>query len=352
MNNKLVSIVLPVYNVEKYIAECLHSILNQDYDQMEVIIVDDCGTDNSISIVNRIVSDYQGKKEIQIISCDTNRGLSAARNRGISAARGEWIFFVDSDDYLCENNVITKMINRQLETGADVVTANSIMFDDVSGCVYTTVDKDYIDCFYRNNSEIPEIIVGGVAWNKLISSSFLKEHNLYFDEGIVYEDVVWVFKLTCSSPRLATMSDRTYRYRFRAGSIMNTLTKKHLKSKLLLPVVCFQWLSKHSTRHRAYAAIAIEDLKIGGYLAMIQTNNSHLLTDVADIYNRNIEYLRPGRLAFKDCLKLLLSKMPNFLYLRIITTKFKLNRKHNSISSNVHLNDIFVEEIKKEYGLR
>ena len=92
-----VSIIIPVYNVDSYIETCLQSVFNQTYQNIEVIIVDDCGTDHSMEIVEKVVSTYKGTFSIKILHHNLNSGLSAARNTGIKNATGEYIYFLDSD---------------------------------------------------------------------------------------------------------------------------------------------------------------------------------------------------------------------------------------------------------------
>ena len=102
---KKVSIIIPVYNVEAYIEDCIASVMAQDYEQLEVLIVDDCTPDQSISIVEKMISGYEGPHTYRIIRHAKNGGQSAARNSGISEAAGELIYFLDSDDYICEKAI-------------------------------------------------------------------------------------------------------------------------------------------------------------------------------------------------------------------------------------------------------
>lgn len=341
----MVSIIMPVYNVEKYVADSLNSLLNQTYDDMEIIIVDDCGTDGSMAIVNKISSDYKGDKKVVVVSDDINKGLSAARNRGISAARGEFIFFIDSDDYLCDNEAIDKLVKRQRETDADVVVANSIMFDDITGKIYKTVDKDYIDGFYANQGETPDLLIGGTVWNKLVNTNFLKEHDLYFDEGIVFEDTAWIFKLMCSSPRIAAMSDKLYRYRCRGGSILNTLKQHHIISRALLPIVCYKWLQRHPTSKKTYSAIAIEDMKLGCAISLINTDNETLIKPVFGIYKKQINPINSDKLTFNQFIKLSLSKLPNQIYLTLIKQYVKTKLEDKPARHSLDLGSNFLGEL-------
>lgn len=119
--NTLVSVLVPIYNVEKYIQRCAESLFEQTYVNIEYIFVDDCGTDNSIDILKKITNKYpQRKNNIKIISHEKNRGLAAARNTAIKNAFGEFVMAVDSDDFL-EKETIELLVNKQLENNADII---------------------------------------------------------------------------------------------------------------------------------------------------------------------------------------------------------------------------------------
>ena len=104
---KEVSIIIPIYNVEKYVAECLNSVISQTYDHSKIgcIIVNDCTTDDSIDIVYKIIKKYDGGMSFIICRHEHNEGLSSARNTGIEVAKGNYIFFIDSDDYIYPNSL-------------------------------------------------------------------------------------------------------------------------------------------------------------------------------------------------------------------------------------------------------
>ena len=104
---KDVSIIIPIYNVEKYVAECLNSVISQTYDhsKIECILVDDCTPDKSMDVVNKIIGEYNGEMTFITRRHKENKGLSAARNTGISIATGEYLYFLDSDDYIYPNSL-------------------------------------------------------------------------------------------------------------------------------------------------------------------------------------------------------------------------------------------------------
>ena len=118
-----ISIIIPVYNVEQYIEECLLSVANQTMTEgIECIIVDDCGPDNSAAIAKRFVDSYQGDIRFTFIQRENNGGLSAARNTGIEAATGEYIYFLDSDDFIVPECIKT-LYSIAIAYNADVVAA-------------------------------------------------------------------------------------------------------------------------------------------------------------------------------------------------------------------------------------
>ena len=110
-----VSIIIPVYNVELYIAECLQSVMNQTYQgQLECIVVDDCGTDRSMEIVARMIAGYDGPIEFRVLHHEKNMGLSCARNTGIDAVTGDYVFFLDSDDWISYDCIdyLVSLVNK------------------------------------------------------------------------------------------------------------------------------------------------------------------------------------------------------------------------------------------------
>ena len=123
-----VSIIIPIYNVEKYIKECLKSVVTQGLTDYEILCIDDCGQDKSIDIVNEFKSQYN-LNNLFIIKHDNNKGLSAARNTGIEHARGEYLFFLDSDDFL-EKNSIYNLYNIAKNENLDVLEAKVLEFFD------------------------------------------------------------------------------------------------------------------------------------------------------------------------------------------------------------------------------
>lgn len=125
MNHMKVSIIVPCYNVEKYIHRCFDSIVNQTYSNIECIFIDDCSPDNCFAILNKLIAQYSGKIDFQITRHAQNKGLSAARNTGTLAATGEYVCLVDSDDEITHDCIET-LINLSMQyKGVDIVQGNT-----------------------------------------------------------------------------------------------------------------------------------------------------------------------------------------------------------------------------------
>lgn len=213
--NKLVSIIVPVYNVENYVEECIKSIVNQFYKNLEIIIIDDGSTDNSAKIIKKWEKIDSRIKYIY----QQNKGLSGARNTGIVHAKGVYVQFVDSDDVISPE--MTNILVKNLET------TNA----DISVCDYESFNDKYL---FDNNENIvyeydsheamimilKDIKLKQVAWNKLYLLDEIK--NNLFPEGKYHEDVFWTYKSIGKAKKICYCPKKLYGYRQRAGSIMNT----------------------------------------------------------------------------------------------------------------------------------
>lgn len=215
-----ISIVIPVYNVENYITECLQSVMRQTYSgEMECILVDDCGKDNSIVIAERILSTYNGAITFQIVHRTQNGGLSAARNSGTKVATGEYIYYLDSDDYMSDDclSVLTaplqnskyEMIIGDYETFGDY-QVQSLLFERQNELLGNE------NIFH----ELSERQLPVTAWNKLCSRSFLTGNGIDFLEGQLHEDDLWTYKICMCATKIAIQKHVTYFYRQRNNSIV------------------------------------------------------------------------------------------------------------------------------------
>lgn len=196
MQNPSVSIIIPVYQVENYIERCVSSVMRQTYSHsaIECILVDDCGTDNSIMLAQKCIDNYKGEIQFHIIHNEQNSGLSVSRNNGMRVATGDYLFFLDSDDYISAD-CIEKLTNAICEhPEVEVVKGNHI---DKS-CNETIISA-HIPSSIIKKKELMTLFflryVPCMAWNTIISKKIIKRLHLTFMPHLIYEDELWSFYL-------------------------------------------------------------------------------------------------------------------------------------------------------------
>ncbi len=204
-----ISVIVPVYNVEKYIEKCLNSLINQTLEEIEIIIVNDGTKDNSMKIVKRFQERYP--KKIVCLEKE-NGGLSDARNFAIPYAKGEYIAFLDSDDYV-ENNMYKDMYELAKKENSDMVECDFYW-------EYPNKTKVDIGEYYYNKKEMLEK-VRVVAWNKLIKREILEKTKIKFPNGYRYEDVEFTYKLIPYLEKISFLKKPCIHYVQREESISN-----------------------------------------------------------------------------------------------------------------------------------
>jgi glycosyltransferase involved in cell wall biosynthesis len=232
MNSPLVSIGIPVYNVEPYIEKCLLSVLNQSYQRIEVLVVDDLGTDNSMQIVRDLQVSHPLGRCIRIIRHSVNRGLGEARNTAIENATGKYLLFVDSDDFI-ELKTIEILLKEAEENDTDAVLASSrkIVYgtdEEVPTFTYNArVLLDGKDAFAHYLCQDLRWHIGINAWNILFKLSFLRDNELRF-AARKDEDALFLSDFYSEIQRAVLLPDVTYNYVLRPGSIMGNQAREHI----------------------------------------------------------------------------------------------------------------------------
>lgn len=209
-----VSVIVPVYNVEKYVEKCLKSLVNQTLQDIEIIVVDDGSKDDSKKIVDRFIKKYPSK--LKYLHKE-NGGLSSARNFGIPYAKGEYIAFLDSDDYV-ETTMYEEMYNLAKKEDADMVECDFIW-------EYPNKQKYDYGVVYNGKKEAIEK-ARVVAWNKLIKREIIENEKIEFPFGLRYEDVEFFYKLVPSLNKISFMKKYFIHYVQRENSIANTQNTK------------------------------------------------------------------------------------------------------------------------------
>ena len=220
-----VSIIIPVYNVASYIKRCLQSVVDQTYKDIECILVDDCGSDNSIKLVQDFINDYKGNIPFTILHHDKNMGLSAARNTGLRHSKGEYVYFLDSDDSITPDCIESLMNMAAKHPDADFVQGN---FLDEKGHINKYGWRIQLPEYCNNHEELEEFTLSKVvtsACNKVIRKVFLDKHALYFPEGILHEDMYWSFFLAKYTKAVAYVNKGTYIYYINDNSIVTSISK-------------------------------------------------------------------------------------------------------------------------------
>ncbi len=209
-----VSVIVPIYNVEKYLEKCINSLLSQTLEDIQIILVNDGSKDNS----GNIAKEYEQNNKDRVIYVEKeNGGLSDARNYGLKYATGDFIAFLDSDDYI-EKNAYEEMYNKAIEENADYVECDFIWeFPNK-----IRVDKQYP---YKNKKEMLSF-VRVVAWNKLIKRQLIIDNNLEFPKGLRYEDVEFTYKLIPFVNKFTYVDKPFIHYVQREGSIANVQNER------------------------------------------------------------------------------------------------------------------------------
>jgi glycosyltransferase involved in cell wall biosynthesis len=208
---------------------CLLSALNQTYDNIEIILVDDCGQDNSMEVANRVLNRHKNGNKVRILKHQQNRGLSAARNTGMDAVTGDYVYFLDSDDELFNDTAISRL--------AEVIDN----YDAVVGGVVTGDGKDYLknkDLTLKEKNVIMDSYFKGeiypMAWNKLVNTRFLLDNMLYFKEGLIHEDELWTFQFVTCANSIRVLNSPSYIYHIRSNTLSTNFTLRNVEHLLYI----------------------------------------------------------------------------------------------------------------------
>lgn len=225
-----ISVIVPVYNVEPFLEECLDSILNQTLKDMEIICVNDGSTDNSLTILER----YAKKdKRVQVISKE-NGGVSSSRNAGLAVARGEYVSFIDSDDFI-EPQMLEMLYAKAKETDADIAITDLYLYDNKTKETSDDFRDQLLYLRLKNKvvtlMEEPELISCIAVWDRIYKRSLIFQPDLRFAEGLVYEDHLFTVQALVRAHRIIVLPEKLYYYRKFGGNSITDRERKNNRYK-------------------------------------------------------------------------------------------------------------------------
>ena len=264
-----VSVIVPIYNVEAYLTKCLDSIINQTLKDIEIILVNDGSTDGS----KKIIQEYK-KKDKRIISLEKeNGGQGSARNLGLKKAKGDYIVFVDSDDWI-ENDMLEIMYNKALSCQSDIVVCDYYKVkDDVKeSCkAFDTYGTSLMENCILNSS--------GPCW-KMIKRNIIIDNNLYFPEGIIYEDYAVVPLYFLFADKISYVERPLYNYFIRKGSTMNQEFNNKLYDIVDATNILFRRLEQYGfPYYQEYEYFIIKNIFREAYIRLKEFDEGYKVLD-------------------------------------------------------------------------
>jgi len=234
-----VSVIVPVYNAAKYLDKCLHSIVTQSYPYLEIVCVNDGSTDESADIIEK----YRKKDDRIVVVNQENKGLSAARNAGTDKASGNYITYVDADDFI-EVNMIEVMLKNMLTHDSDIVIESVWMYDDKTKNRVANEDTYFSmswlsPAFNGRAFSYAELIdrlfmLPVMAWAKLYKADFLKNSGVRFPEGLIYEDNPFFFELLFKTNKISVDRRQLYNYRVNVDKSITKDSGKNYADMLII----------------------------------------------------------------------------------------------------------------------
>lgn len=243
-----VSILVPVYGVEKYIEKCAVSLFDQTYEDVEYVFVDDCTPDNSMQLLEAVIAKYPDKRaQTKLVRHDKNSGLGAARKTALNAATGDFVLNVDSDDFLSPD-AVERLVAKQKETDADVVTGCIRIYrgdDQYETLQLPTENQETVLKMLLIHHTVPHNLCG-----RLVRRTLFTENGISPEEGVNQaEDYAVTPRLFFCAKTVATVSEPVYHYQiFSAGSFSDQISPRHVESFLKANQLVVSFFQAHDTK--------------------------------------------------------------------------------------------------------
>lgn len=316
MQKYKISIIVPIYNVEKYIARCAQSLFEQTLDNIEYIFIDDGSTDSSIFILENILRRYSYKEnDVKIVHHNRNKGLPSARNTGLKYSQGEYIYHCDSDDYL-EKDMLEQLYNTAYETDADMVWCDFYMDfkDDTKYCSVITAGNDKITLLKKYIS-----YGWNVVWNTLVKRNIYIDNNLHsYKEYNFCEDYGLMVRAMFFANSYAYVKQALYHYnRANTNSLVNTQLgkskiKKTFHDELAINLLIVDFFKQHNLYTKLEKELSWRVLKAKrGYLTSFRNRKTYM-----QLCPESNKYIDSNPLCSKKdkfCQKIMISKYWSWL---------------------------------------
>lgn len=278
---KTLSIIIPVYNTERYVEQCLNSCVNQDMpvDDYEIIVVNDGTKDNSLEIVNQVASKHSN---IMVVSQE-NAGLSAARNTGLRHAKGKYVWFVDSDDWI-ETNCLNRLVKRLKDDNLDGLVHAGIRYSE--GVTTLGAEVSYPNVVMSGKELLSKHSINCAAVKTIYRRDFLLQNNLSFFEGIYHEDHEFTPRAYYFINRIEFVNDHVYYNRLTPGSITQKPNPK--KAFDLITVARNLYAFKQSNSMVQQVAVAFNNL-IAAAVNQSLSNTSYMGAREKEMLSKQLE---------------------------------------------------------------
>lgn len=269
--NQFVSILVPVYGVEKYIERCARSLFEQTYLNIEYVFVDDCTPDRSIEVLQRVMEDYPERKPfVRIIHHDRNRGLAAARNTGVENCQTPFLIHVDGDDWV-EKTLVEECVKCQIESEADIVTSDYYIVKKDKQTTY--VDTDMEDAKTMMEDILYGRKIGSRIWGRLIRTSLYKDNGVSIKEGANFaEDIAGMIQLLFFAKKHCHLNIPLYYYECsNPTSYTNNFSEKSSRQSLMNNDSIRMFFEIHAPEY--LEAVNVQELgKVSSHMRMCSKN--------------------------------------------------------------------------------
>jgi glycosyltransferase involved in cell wall biosynthesis len=323
---KLVSIIIPVYNSEKYLEKCLSSVLNQSYKNIEVILIDDGSSDNSLEIIKKYAKNDRRIK----YKSQENKGQSHARNVGIKMSKGDFIVFVDSDDWLDET-FISRMYSKMIKENADLIICNHRIHTpkkvrEINNNIESHLSSEEAFRYMLNGK------ISHVCWAKMYKADIIKNCGYLFPEGKTNEDLFIVSVWMLTAKNIYILNECLYNVRHRSGSVTNSFSEKFIDLLDILDML--QEFLKEKGLYKnfeedyrfKYQSLIIYLINYG-----IRFNSMSFVENVINNSKLNIKDFETRKFPLPRKIMVMILKISTSLYFHIMKIYYKLKRKKSMV---------------------